>query len=143
RPGPRLVTDSGSRSVEVPYRRCLLFALMLLGTAVPERAAAQCRPGPNSNEAKLLAYYAAPLTFSPGGTLERLAPGGVRLAFDLTWIPEPSESLRRTDQCFLPKEENTQLSPILPRPRVAVGVAGDLVLEATWLPPITVADATP
>lgn len=103
----------------------------------------QCRVGRETNEAKLLAYYAAPLAFSPGGVLEPLARGAVRATLDLTWIPSPDDALRQTSQCFLPKEENTQLSPVLPRPRVAVGLPEGLQLEATWLPPITVGDATP
>ncbi|HEX7123666.1 MAG TPA: hypothetical protein VF178_14920 [Gemmatimonadaceae bacterium] len=116
---------------------------LCLAAALPGLAHAQCRPGPNSNEARLLAYYAVPLAFSPSGVLEPLPVGGVRLAFDLTWIPAPSDELQRTDRCFLPKGENTQLAPVLPRPRVAVGLPAGLVLEATWLPPLTVADATP
>lgn len=120
-----------------------LLALLIVGQVFPSLAHAQCRPGPNSNEARLLAYYAVPLAFSPSGVLEPLPAGGVRLGFDLTWIPRPSDELQHTDRCFLPKEENTQLAPVLPRPRVAVGLPAGLVLEAAWLPPLTVADATP
>lgn len=98
--------------------------------------------GPETNEAKLLAYYAAPLAFSPGGVLEPLPQGAVRASLDVTWIPAPDDELRQTSVCFLPKQENTQLSPVLPRPRVAVGLPRGLLLEATWLPPVTVADAT-
>jgi hypothetical protein len=104
---------------------------------------AQCRVGKETNEAKLLAYYAAPLAFSPSGSLEQMNPGSVRLAFELTYIPEPDDDLRRTSICFLPKEENSQLSPVLPRPRVAMGLPGGLFLEGTYLPPVTVAEATP
>jgi hypothetical protein len=103
----------------------------------------QCRVGKETNEARLLAYYAAPLAFSPSGTLERMTPGSVRLGFELTYIPEPDDELRHTSICFLPKEEHSQLSPVVPRPRVAVGLPGGLVVEGTWLPPVTVADAEP
>ncbi|HSA56940.1 MAG TPA: hypothetical protein VLE53_14610 [Gemmatimonadaceae bacterium] len=122
-------------------RRLVLTAI--LSCLSPTMLEAQCRVGPETNEAKLLAYYAAPLAFSPGGTLEPMTKGALRVTLDLTWIPAPDDDLRRTEQCFLPKEENTQLSPVLPRPRVALGLPNDLLLEATWLPPITVADATP
>jgi hypothetical protein len=97
----------------------------------------------DTNEAGLLAYYAAPLTFSPGGVVEPTPTGAVRVALDVTWIPAPDEDLRQTTQCFQPKEENTQLASVFPRPRLAVGLPFHLQLEATWLPPITIADATP
>jgi hypothetical protein len=106
-------------------------------------AAAQCKVGPETNEAKLLAYYAAPLAFSPSGELVRMAAGSIRAAFELTYIPQPSDALRRTSLCFKPKDENSQLSSVLPRPRVAVGLGGGVFIEATYLPPITIADATP
>src|SRR5262249_1230938 len=41
------------------------------------------------------------------------------------------------------KSEHSGLSPVLPRPRVAVGLGNGWVAEASWLPPVTVADATP
>jgi hypothetical protein len=99
--------------------------------------------GPETNEAKLLAYYAAPLAFSPSGMLERIAPGSVRAGLELTYIPRPDDALRRTSKCFLPKDENSQLSSFVPRPRLAVGLPAGLFLEGTYLPPVTVADATP
>jgi hypothetical protein len=106
-------------------------------------ALGQCKVGKETNEAKLLAYYAAPLAFSPSGTLERMTAGGIRAAFELTFIPQPSDQLRKTSVCFLPKDENSQLSPVLPRPRLAVGLPGGFFIEGTYLPPITVNDATP
>jgi len=108
-----------------------------------EVATTQCKVGKETNEAKLLAYYAAPLAFSPSGRLDRMAPGAVRAAFELTYIPAPGDELRQTSQCFAPKEENSQLSPVLPRPRVAVGLPAGFFIEGTYLPPLTVADATP
>jgi hypothetical protein len=106
-------------------------------------ARAQCKVPANSNEAKLLAYYAVPLAFSPSGSLEVVPAGGVRVGFDLTLIPKPGDDLRRTSRCFQPKEENTQLSPVVPRPRLTIGLPAGFVLEGMYLPPITVRDATP
>jgi hypothetical protein len=103
----------------------------------------QCRVGKETNEAKLLAYYAVPLAFSPSGLLERMRPGSVRAAFELTYIPKPADELRHTSICFKPKRENSQLSPVVPRPRLAVGLPGGFFVEGAYLPPITVADATP
>ena len=115
----------------------------LFMVAVAHVSAAQCKVGSETNEAKLLAYYAVPLAFSPSGLLERQKPGSVRAAFELTIIPQPPDALRHTGVCFLPKEENSQLSSVLPRPRLAVGLPAGFFLEATYLPPVTVSNATP
>ncbi|MEP7345431.1 MAG: hypothetical protein ABI877_09190 [Gemmatimonadaceae bacterium] len=104
---------------------------------------AQCIVPKESNEAKLLAYYAAPLAFSPSGTLGVMKAGAIRLGFEVTLIPAPGDELRRTNICFLPKQENSQLSPVFPRPHLAVGLGGGFFAEAMYLPPVTVMDATP
>src|SRR6185295_6857584 len=116
-----------------------LAALSLITQVV----SAQCKVGKETNEAKLLAYYAAPLAFSPSGTLEHMAPGGIRAAFEVTYIPEPSDELRKTSVCFLPKDENSQLSSVLPRPRLSVGLPGGFFVEGTYLPFLLVIGAPP
>lgn len=111
--------------------------------AAATAAHAQCKVDKTSNEAKLLAYYAAPLVFSPSGSLETMKAGSIRLGFEVTAIPAPADRLRHTSKCFTPKEENSQLSPIFPRPHVAVGLGAGLFIEGMYLPPVTVLDATP
>ena len=41
-----------------------------------------CTPPKESNEAKLLAFFATPIAFSPGGIVEGLAPWHVRVGFE-------------------------------------------------------------
>lgn len=92
----------------------------------------------------MLAFFAAPITFSPAGNVAPMTAGEVRLGFDATLVPTPSEKIRHPEICYTnSKTENTELSPIFPRPRVAVGLGGGFALEATYMPPITVMDATP
>ena len=125
-------------------RRAALGALAvaaLATTLTPMRLAAQCRPSKDSNEAKLLAFFAAPIAFSPGGVMHRLPPGGVQLTVEATYVPAPGHGIRRTGVCFQEKSEDTHLSPLFPRPRLAVGLPGGLVVEASYLPPVDVADA--
>lgn len=105
-------------------------------------ARAECRPPKDSSEAKLLAFFAAPIAFSPAGNAERLAPGAIRLSFDLTYVPTPSADIQRASFCQR-KSENTELSPIFPRPRLALGLPGGFFVEGSYLPPVTVLDATP
>jgi hypothetical protein len=122
--------------------RWLGLSLVLAGGSL--RAQAVCEPGSDSNEAKMMAFFAAPIAFSPAGNVGVMKAGEVRLAFDATYIPRPSATITSPEECYRnDKTENTELSPVFPRPRVAVGLGMGFALEAMYLPPITVLDATP
>jgi hypothetical protein len=120
-------------------RRTLGIAAVVavLGARV---AAAQCQPGEDSNEAKLLAHYSAPITFAPQ-TGPGFGAARVVLGADLTYIPKPDPALERTGVCFMPKKESTQLSPVFPRPRLMIGLPLGMGLEIGYLPPVRVAGA--
>lgn len=121
--------------------RWVCWSAILLGAGLlPAAARAQCRPPENSNEAKLLAYYAAPIVFAPQGAPAR-PKRALTLGGELTYIPEPDASLQHTGLCFTPKQESTQLSPVFPRPRVAIGLPYGVLVEGSYLPPLKVAGA--
>lgn len=127
----------------VSHRAFVALALLTC-TAASAARAQTCRPPKESNEARLLAFFATPIAFSPAGMVTPLAPWSISVAFDASYVPSPSSEIQQTDACYnIKKTENTDLSPVFPRPRVAVGLPGSLVLEASYLPPVTVADATP
>ena len=63
------------RALGVPAGAGLALVLVLS----PALAGEQCRPGENSNEAKLLAHYSAPITFAPQ-TCPSFARGHIVLA---------------------------------------------------------------
>lgn len=86
-------------------------------------------------EGRLLAYYSAATVFSPAGVLPPRARWSV--GFEGGWIPPLSEAQRRPG---IDKPETTNLSPILPRPRLAWR-APFADLEGSWVPPLRVADA--
>jgi hypothetical protein len=121
------------------------LALVITGaTRLTAQTNSVCKPSTSSNEAKLLAFFATPIAFSPGGDVSRLRPGQFRFSLEASYVPKPSEELRATDECYgIKKGENTELSPVFPRPRLAIGLPGSLVLEGSYLPPVTVADAEP
>ena len=124
--------------------RTIVRIASLVVLSLPRLALAEgCHVDKNSNEAKLLAYYAAPLAFTPSGTIGELARGRVRLGFELTLIPKPGSALETTKKCFVEKHERTQLSPVFPRPHLTVGLGKGFFIEGMYLPPVTVADATP
>jgi hypothetical protein len=121
----------------------LLAAFAACGSVfVPSIVAAQCRPGQDSNEAKLLAHYSAPISFAPLAE-PGFAAGRFALGVDVTYIPKPDAALTRTGRCFQPKNEQTQLSPVFPRPRLMVGLPLGIGFEVSWLPPVKVAGAKP
>ncbi|MGI8766254.1 MAG: hypothetical protein ACR2KM_07055 [Gemmatimonadaceae bacterium] len=76
------------------------------------------------------------------GSLQ-LTPGEVRVSAEGVFVPTPSTSLQHTELCYTGKAEHTGLTPFLARPRLAVGVPGGIGIELSYLPPVTVADATP
>lgn len=128
----------------------ILARLLFLSVAVTTSSLAQgglCpngRPSKESNEAKMLAFFAVPIAFSPAGSVAPMKAGEVRLSFDATYVPSPGKDITSPDECYRnDKTENTELSPVFPRPRIAVGLGGGFGLEASYLPPITVLDATP
>jgi hypothetical protein len=127
--------------------RPVLPALALCSLALPLAAQQPCRVPTSSNEAKLLYYYAVPLAFSAPVVATPSTPGSITIGGDLTYIPEPDPAIQRTGQgpvrCYSPKDEASNLSPVLPRPRITIALPLGLVIEASYLPPVTVADATP
>ncbi|MCU0634608.1 MAG: hypothetical protein MUE41_07025 [Gemmatimonadaceae bacterium] len=106
-----------------------------------------CRPRASSNEAKLLAFYSAPFAFSGmSAVLPTDGASGVRLWIggEATAVPTPAASVRTSDRCYgVRKTENTNLAPVLPRPRVLLALPGGFSVEASYLPPVTVFGATP
>jgi hypothetical protein len=121
--------------------------LIAIATLVlPALAAAQstCKPSADKNEAKLLAYFAGPLAFSSVPGVAGLTRGQVALAGELALLPSPPSSITRSSGvCGFNKSENTDLAPVFPRPRVALGLGGGFVAEFSYLPPVTVMDAKP
>jgi hypothetical protein len=104
---------------------------------------AQCTPPANSNEARLLAFYEAPIVFSTADAPMRLAPGSVALTGELTGVPAPAAGAQETNFCYPAKQDATHLSPLLPRLRLTVGLPLGFAIEGAYLPPVTVDRAQP
>lgn len=111
--------------------------------ALQHQAGAQCKVGTNSNEGKLLAFYTAPIVFSMATAPEVMKPGSIRIGAEGEYIPKPNPAIEQTGACFTQKSEHTSLSPVFGRPRVTVGGPFGFALEAAYLPPVTIARATP
>ena len=122
-------------------RRGLLIIVAAVTAHSP--AAAQCRVDSNSNEGKLLAFYTAPIVFSMATAPEVLPPASIRLGAEGEYIPKPDPAIERTGLCFTQKSEHTSLSPVFGRPRVTIGGPFGFAVELAYLPPVTIARATP
>jgi hypothetical protein len=120
-----------------------VFVIVATCLAARYTAGAQCKVSASSNEGKLLAFYTAPIAFSMATAPEVMRPGSFRVGAEGEYIPKPSPAIERTGLCFTQKSEHTSLSPVFGRPRITIGGPLGLALEAAYLPPVTIARATP
>ena len=122
-------------------RSTALIAAALL--ALPASVRAQCHAPANTNEAKLLAFYAAPIVFSSAEAPEILAPGQVLVSAEFSPIPRPDPEMEHTSFCYEGKSENTRIAPLFIRPRIQVGLPMAFALEVSYVPPVQAWDAKP
>ena len=124
-------------------RAASLIVFALSFSAAQPSLAAECRVPKNSNEAKLLAFYSTPISFSPASAPEHAEPWTVRLGAEGGPIPSPDSTIQRSGACFTKKSENTGLSSFFGRPRLTLTLPAGFALEASYLPPIKIRDAEP
>jgi hypothetical protein len=111
--------------------------------AAHQQVGAQCKVKTGSNEAKLLAFYTAPIVFSMATAPAEMLPGSIRIGAEGEYIPKPNPAIEQTGACFAQKSEQTSLSPVFGRPRITIGGPFGFALEAAYLPPVTIARAKP
>ncbi len=118
--------------------RWLVVVSGLIVTSVaPLAGQTVCMPPDNSNEAKVFANFAVPLAFGPLAAPTPARPGALRITLEGSYLPTLDAATRTATICRPGKgPENTDLLFAVPRPRVAVGLPGGLLLEASWIPPI-------
>jgi hypothetical protein len=90
-------------------------------------------------EGRLMAYYSAALAFSPVSAPRAMAPGTIRIGLEASYLPPLSEAQRSAG---FSKTETTNFTPVLPRPRLAVGLPMGISLEGSWIPPVNAFGAT-
>jgi len=119
--------------VRCPWPVVAAVSLALTGPA----AAQDCYPAPGSNEAEIFAILSVPLAFSAAGPVGALPQGAVRGGLEIAAIPAIDSKTATPLTCRPGKgPENTNLLPVLPRPRVSVGLPGGFEFEASWIPPL-------
>lgn len=123
--------------------RSLMSCLLL---AVPAVAWAQgdCFPDKDSHEAQAFGIFSVPLAFAPAGAPEQLEPWHVRIAIEASYLPNIDDSTATPTVCRPGKEaENMDFGALFPRPRVSLGLPSGFILEASYIPPISVNEAEP
>lgn len=124
-------------------RAALLAAAAAWVVGARGAAGQECRPPTGSNEARLLAFYSAPVAFSPAEAPERARAGALRVVVEVAPVPVPPRSLEETSYCYTGDVAQSRLAAALPRPRVTLALPAGIAVEASYLPPVTVANATP
>jgi hypothetical protein len=116
--------------------------LAVIGAAsFPATSSAQCRPPANSHEARLLAFYEAPIVFSMSSAPERLSAGAIRIGAEMIPVPSPDPALQHPNYCYANTTNNTRLAPVFGRPRLTVGLPAGIAAEVSYLPNVTVSAA--
>ncbi len=118
--------------------------LVVLAGAVVPAARAQCRPGPNSNEAKLLAFYSVPLAFSALDAPRRSSTWHLELQGELSPIPTADPALEHASECYTASaRQHSRLTSVFARPRLLLSLPLGLAIEASYIPPVQIGDAHP
>lgn len=117
----------------------LVLAWMPLCLASTGLAQDDCFPSKDSNEAQLFAALAVPLAFSIAEAPAPTTPSQVRVALEATYLPNIDAEIRTPTICRPDKgPENTDLLFAFPRPRISVSLPAQLLLEASWVPPVRI-----
>ena len=113
-----------------------LFMVATILSPVPLNAQDDCFPARGSNEAATFAILAVPLAFGRGGMP---SAEGWSAGLELAVLPKVPDATATPTTCRPGKgPENTDLLPVLPRPRVGIPLPGRFHLEASWVPPLRV-----
>ena len=92
-------------------------------------------------EAWAMAWFAA-VAFPTALGTETLPPGAVELSLEGGWVPSLSEE-QRTVGFLGEKPEDLNRASVFGRPRVAVGLPGQLVATLSWAPPVEIDGVEP
>ena len=124
-------------------RKFLGVLVALAGVAIPA-ARAQCRPGPNSNEAKLLAFYSVPIAFSALDAPRRQSAWHLELQGEVSPVPTADPSIEHASECYTASsQQHSRLTRVFARPRLLLTLPLGFAIEASYIPPVQIGDAHP
>ena len=123
------------------FHLALAAGWALAASSAAAQTTADCFPGPGSNEARTMAIFAVPLAFSGSASPARTPPGRLHLGLEVSSVPNVDPVTATPTFCRPDKgPENTDLLFAMPRPRAWLSLPAGFQLEASWAPPIRVAE---
>ena len=121
-----------------------LVVLAALAGVVAPATHAQCLPGPERNEAKLLAFYSTPIAFSALEAPRRESAWHVEISAEVSPVPTADPSIEHASECYTASaKQHSRLTSVFARPRLLVSLPLGLAAEASYIPPVQVGDAHP
>jgi hypothetical protein len=119
----------------------LSAATVVASTATAQGPNDDCFPSKSSNEARTMAKFGVPLAFSAAAAPERGPVGGFRVGLELSYVPTVDRETATPTFCRPGKgPENTELLSLVPRPRLSLTLPAGFALEASWIPPVRIAE---
>ena len=119
----------------------LSAAAVVASTATAQGPNDDCFPSKSSNEARTMAKFGVPLAFSAAAAPERSPSGGFRVGLELSYVPTIDRETATPTFCRpLKGPENTELLSLAPRPRVSLSLPAGFAVEASWIPPVRIAE---
>lgn len=121
---------------------CLAAALLLHTTCMAQEIGTHEKVSLDSPEGWAMAYMIASSLNLSQLPPERVVPGDVRLAAEMSSIPRLNEDQQRVGFGGF-KAEDLNKSPLFGRARVGIGLPWEVMLELAWTPPLEIDGAKP
>lgn len=111
---------------------------------VPAAAFAQggdnCFPSKTSNEARTMAIFGVSLAFGAAGAPVRTPSVRIEVGLEASYLPNVDRVTATPTVCRVGKgPENTDLLFAAPRPRIGLSLPSGFAIEASWIPPVRMA----
>ena len=127
-------------ALTVAQFRLLIVAALAIPQWLPAQSRELRRYPLDSPEGRLMGFYSSTLAANPLGRPfdNDAAPWSAELSLELGYVPRLNREQRTAG---FDKPEASNLSPVLPRPRLSVLLPGANTFDVSWVPPVRVVDA--
>lgn len=116
-------------------------AVLVASAAAAQGPNDDCFPSQSSNEARTMAIFGVPLAFSAAAAPEPQGAGRFRAGIDVSLVPTVDRETATPTFCRPGKgPENTELLSLVPRPRLSMTLPAGFTVEASWIPPVRIAE---
>lgn len=104
------------------------------------QGADDCFPSRSSNEARTMAIFGVPLAFGAARAPAGAAGVRIEVGLEASYLPDVDRATATPTVCRPAKgPENTDLLFAAPRPRISLSLPSGIAFEASWIPPVRMA----